>query len=71
MPADAQKISVLRVVIREDFSRPRCELFVKALSEVVEILQDMDEGAVASERRDLSRSKGGTAAMVNKTRAIC
>ncbi|KAI8816846.1 glutamate decarboxylase [Fimicolochytrium jonesii] len=50
MAPDAQKISLLRVVLREDFSRNRCDLLVADLKATVEYLDKQDKQWIQNHR---------------------
>ncbi|KAJ4800999.1 Glutamate decarboxylase [Rhynchospora pubera] len=70
MPADAQHIAVLRVVVREDFSRSLAERLV---SDIHKVVQELDEQVkhvtkVVTTQVDITARGGGTdGALVHKS----
>ncbi|RIB06045.1 glutamate decarboxylase-like protein [Gigaspora rosea] len=50
MAPKIQHIKLLRVVVREDFSRERCDLFFKDLMQTIEYLDKMDKNSINVKR---------------------
>lgn len=50
MAPNVEHIKMLRVVVREDFSRSRCEILVRDIISALQALDAIDELAVAKKR---------------------
>jgi len=55
MAPDAQNIKLLRVVLREDFTRNRCDLLIRDIKAAVEHLCQVDENSLKSTRNARNR----------------
>ncbi|KAJ3705895.1 hypothetical protein LUZ61_009600 [Rhynchospora tenuis] len=69
MPADAQHIAVLRVVVREDFS---CSLAERLASDIQKVVEELDERVkhvtkVVTTQVDITASGGTDGALVHKS----
>ena len=61
MAPNASKLKLMRVVVREDFSRARCDNLVADIKQALESLADMDKAAVDKhvERSQKNNTRGG------------
>ncbi|CAG8736911.1 10469_t:CDS:2, partial [Dentiscutata heterogama] len=50
MAPHIQHIKLLRVVVREDFSRERCDLFIMDLMHTIDYLDKMDKDSISVKR---------------------
>ncbi|CAG8539535.1 9443_t:CDS:10, partial [Ambispora leptoticha] len=55
MAPHAQNVKLLRVVVREDFSRQRCEVFVKDLLNALSLLDKLDVKSIKEKRTAAQR----------------
>lgn len=64
MAPHSDKLKLMRVVVREDFSRSRCEALVKDMALAMKTLMETDAGALAhhdeisKRKKDESKSEG-------------
>ncbi|CZT23925.1 probable glutamate decarboxylase [Ramularia collo-cygni] len=66
MAPHAEKLKMMRVVVREDFSRSRCDALVSDLKMAVEELKKMDEKTL-EQHKEHAKNKGKRHAEKNKT----
>lgn len=64
MPADARHVSLLRVVIREDFSRTLAERLV---IDITKVLEELDKLPTKNGHEETNGKKNGTTHVVKKT----
>jgi len=69
MAPHVEHLKLLRVVIREDFSHHRCEMLIKDILNVVELLDQLDADTVQLHRHS-NKSKSGWALVRNVTTAL-
>lgn len=67
MPADAQHVALLRVVIREDFSRTLAERLVVDITKVMEELDKHNVHIPAAPKPKTREGVGKNGSLVNKT----
>lgn len=59
MAPHAQSLKLLRIVLREDFTRSRCDLFVRDLAASLDHLETLDKGAIEAHREAFQKRADG------------
>jgi len=58
MAPHSEKLKLMRVVVREDFSRGRCDALIVDVKMAVEHLDSLDEGQVKAHQEQVKRQAG-------------
>ena len=61
MAPNAGKLKLMRVVVREDFSRPRCDSLIVDIKQAVDALQGMDKARIDTHMEHVKKERKNTA----------